>query len=164
MYQASAGVRAPLPRFGLAVDDIGLWELNEAFSVQVIYCQAGLPRPVSFGFCVRAHRSAFAGSLGQKAFHGYLGDDVALWRKHDAVGLIEDGAWVKEILVDQGEVDPFLDQQLRSNLLIAACHNAGIALSLNLRPGYDHSYYFISTFMRDQLRWHAERLGFRLER
>ena len=101
---------------------------------------------------------------GQKAFHGYLGDDVALWRKHDAVALIEDGARVKEILVDQGEEDPFLGQQLRSNLLALACDNAGIALSLNLRSGYDHSYYFISTFMRDQLRWHAERLGCRLER
>jgi len=96
---------------------------------------------------------------GEKALGGYLGPDRAAWRRHDAVALIEDGARVPELLVDQGEADPFLTEQLRPDLLAEACERAGIPLSLRMRPGYDHSYYFISTFMADQLRWHAERLG-----
>jgi S-formylglutathione hydrolase len=95
---------------------------------------------------------------GQKALSLYLGSDRAAWRRRDAVALIEDGARVPEILVDQGEADTFLAEQLRPELLERACAEAGIALELRRRPGYDHSYYFISTFMADQLRWHAERL------
>jgi len=95
---------------------------------------------------------------GQKALAGYLGDDRAAWRRHDAVALIEDGARVPELLVDVGGADPFLPQELRPDLLERACADAGIALTLRLQPGYDHSYYFISTFMADHLRWHAERL------
>jgi S-formylglutathione hydrolase len=96
---------------------------------------------------------------GEKALGGYLGADRAAWRAHDAVALIEDGARVPEILVDQGEADQFLTEQLRPDLLEAACGSAGIALTLRRQPGYDHSYYFISTFMDDHLRWHAARLG-----
>ncbi|CAD7340055.1 S-formylglutathione hydrolase [Sphingomonadales bacterium 56] len=96
---------------------------------------------------------------GEKALGGYLGDDRATWRKHDAVALIEDGARVPELLVDQGTADQFLEQQLRPELLQAACDAAGIGLTLNMREGYDHSYYFISSFMTDHLRWHAARLG-----
>jgi len=95
---------------------------------------------------------------GEKALGGYLGNDKALWRKHDAVALIEDGARVSELLVDQGESDQFLQQQLRPELLKAACEKAGISLTLRLQPGYDHSYYFISTFMEDHLRWHGKHL------
>jgi len=95
---------------------------------------------------------------GQKALSGYLGDDRAAWRHHDAVALIEDGARVADLLVDQGEADPFLAEQLRPNLLDAACKAAGIPLTLRLQPGYDHSYYTISTFMEDHLRWHGARL------
>jgi len=95
---------------------------------------------------------------GQKAFERYLGPDRAAWRKHDAVALIEDGARVNALLVDQGDKDPFLKKQLQPELLQAACGAAGIDLTLRLQPGYDHSYYFISTFMADQLRWHAEKL------
>jgi len=95
---------------------------------------------------------------GQKALAGYLGDDRASWRKHDAVALIEDGAKLKELLVDVGTADPFLEQELRPELLERACADAGIALKLRRQPGYDHSYYFISTFMADHLAWHAERL------
>jgi len=95
---------------------------------------------------------------GQKALGGYLGQDLAAWRRHDAVALIEDGARVPALLVDQGMADNFLEQQLRPELLKAACEAAGIDLTLNLREGYDHSYYFISTFMADHLRWHAARL------
>jgi S-formylglutathione hydrolase len=96
---------------------------------------------------------------GQKALAGYLGEHRALWRKHDAVALIEDGARLPEILVDVGTADPFLEQELRPELLEPACADAGIALTLRRQPGYDHSYYFISTFMADHLRWHSERLA-----
>jgi len=95
---------------------------------------------------------------GQKALGGYLGDDRAAWRAHDAVALIEDGARVPELLVDQGEADNFLAEQLKPQLLAEACAKAGIDLTLRMQPGYDHSYYFISTFMEDHLRWHAARL------
>ncbi|MHA6767133.1 S-formylglutathione hydrolase [Sphingobium ummariense] len=95
---------------------------------------------------------------GQKALSGYLGDDHAAWRRHDAVALIEDGARVPALLVDQGEADGFLERELRPDLLRAACAAAGIPLELRLQSGYDHSYYFISTFMADHLRWHADRL------
>lgn len=96
---------------------------------------------------------------GEKALGRYLGDDRAAWRRHDAVALIEDGARVDELLVDQGAADAFLAEQLRPELLEAVCAAAGIPLTLRLQPGYDHSYYFISTFMADHLAWHAERLS-----
>jgi S-formylglutathione hydrolase len=96
---------------------------------------------------------------GQKAFKGYLGEDAAAWRAHDAVALIEDGRRARELLVDVGGADPFLDKELKPQLLEAACRAAGIPLTLRRQEGYDHSYFFISTFMEDHLRWHAERLG-----
>ncbi len=96
---------------------------------------------------------------GRKAFTYYLGDDDAAWRAHDAVALIEEGARLPELLVDIGTADPFLEEQLRPELIEAACAEAGIPLELRRQPGYDHSYYFISTFMADHVRWHAERLG-----
>jgi S-formylglutathione hydrolase len=95
---------------------------------------------------------------GQKALPGYLGEDRAAWRKHDAVALIEDGARVADLLVDQGEADNFLGAQLQPERLEKACADAGIPLTLRRQPGYDHSYFFISTFMADHLGWHAERL------
>ena len=96
---------------------------------------------------------------GEKALGGYLGEDRAAWRKHDAVALIEDGARIDALLVDQGAGDSFLEGQLRPELLRTACDAAGIDLTIHLRDGYDHSYYFISSFMDDHLRWHAARLG-----
>lgn len=96
---------------------------------------------------------------GEKALGAYLGADRAAWREHDAVALIEDGARVDELLVDVGTADPFLDTELKPELLEAACAEAGIALTLNRRTGYDHSYYFISSFMADHVRWHADRLA-----
>ena len=95
---------------------------------------------------------------GEKALEGYLGEDRAAWRAHDAVALIEDGARAEALLVDQGESDQFLDKQLKPDLLQAACEKAGIPLTLRRQPGYDHSYYFVSSFMAAQLDWHAERL------
>jgi S-formylglutathione hydrolase len=96
---------------------------------------------------------------GIKALGGYLGDDRAAWRKHDAVALIEDGARFSDLLVDYGDADPFLAEQLRPELLQGACAQAGIKLKLRSHSGYDHSYYFISTLMEDHLRWHAARLS-----
>ncbi len=95
---------------------------------------------------------------GQKALAAYLGDDRAVWRRHDAVALIEDGARVPDLLIDQGTADAFLSEQLRPELIKAACDAAHMRLTLRLQPGYDHSYYFISTFMADHLHWHAARL------
>jgi S-formylglutathione hydrolase len=98
-------------------------------------------------------------SWGQKALGGYLGPDRAAWAKHDAVALIEAGARVPNLLVDQGEADVFLAKELRLDLLREACAAAGQELTLRMQPGYDHSYYFISTFMGEHLAWHRERLG-----
>jgi S-formylglutathione hydrolase len=95
---------------------------------------------------------------GRKALNHYLGPDETTWRRHDTVAMIEDGARLDELLVDIGDVDPFLDKELKPELLEAACRDAGISLTLRRQPGYDHSYYFISTFMADHVRWHAERL------
>ena len=95
---------------------------------------------------------------GIKALGGYLGGDKTSWRKHDAVALIEDGARLPELLVDVGDKDPFIEKELRPEVLEGACADARIALTLRRQAGYDHSYYFISTFMADHLGWHAERL------
>lgn len=95
---------------------------------------------------------------GEKALAGYLGPDQEKWRDHDAVALIEAGARLPELLVDQGDADQFLAEQLRPELLADACKAAGIDLTLRMQPGYDHSYHFISTFMPDHVRWHADRL------
>lgn len=96
---------------------------------------------------------------GQKALGRYLGEDRSKWRAHDAAALIEDGARLPELLVDVGDADPFLDKELKPELLERACADAGVALTLRRQPGYDHSYFFISTFMADHLRWHAKRLA-----
>jgi S-formylglutathione hydrolase len=96
---------------------------------------------------------------GEKALGGYLGPDRAAWRKHDAMALIEDGARLPELLVDVGDADPFLADQLRPELLQDACAEAAIDLTLRVQPGYDHSYNFILTFMADHLAWHAARLA-----
>ena len=95
---------------------------------------------------------------GEKALGKYLGDDRAAWREYDACAMIADGARVPELLVEQGTADQFLEEQLKPHLLQDACDKAGIDLTLNMREGYDHSYYFISTFLGDHVRWHAERL------
>lgn len=96
---------------------------------------------------------------GQKAFSNYLGLDRAAWRAYDACALIEDGARFSEILVDQGDKDPYLEEQLKPNLLEAACRKGGAPLTLRMQAGYDHSFFFISTFMEDHLRWHHARLA-----
>ncbi len=92
------------------------------------------------------------------AFEKYLGNDQSAWRAYDTTALIEDGHRIESLLVDQGTSDSFLDDGLRPWLLQEACTKAGIPLTLNMQEGYDHSYYFISTFMDEHLRWHAARL------
>ena len=96
---------------------------------------------------------------GEKALPRYLGADRKAWREYDAVALIEDGARVPDLLVDQGTADNFLTEQLQTERLETACRDAGIAATIRMQEGYDHSYYFISTFMADHIAWHAERLG-----
>ncbi|WCT76498.1 S-formylglutathione hydrolase [Novosphingobium humi] len=95
---------------------------------------------------------------GEKALGGYLGDDRGAWREYDAVALIEDGARLPYLLVDQGEADGFLEGQLKTQLLVEACEKAGQPATIRMQSGYDHSYYFISTFMAEHVAWHAERL------
>jgi S-formylglutathione hydrolase len=95
---------------------------------------------------------------GEKALGGYLGEDRSSWREYDACALIEDGANVASILVDQGSDDNFLDEQLKPGLLESACSTAGIDLTLRMQPGFDHSYYFIASFIEDHLRWHSDHL------
>ncbi|WP_374413461.1 S-formylglutathione hydrolase [Novosphingobium colocasiae] len=95
---------------------------------------------------------------GDKALTGYIGPDRPAWRAYDAVALIEDGARLPDLLVDQGTADTFLEEQLKTPLLQDACARAGQPATIRMQDGYDHSYYFISTFMAEHVAWHAARL------
>jgi len=95
---------------------------------------------------------------GRKAFKAYLGEDEAAWKQHDAVELIASATERLPLLVDQGDADDFLTGQLRPDLLQAACEQAGHPLTLRLQPGYDHSYYFIASFIGEHLAHHARAL------
>jgi S-formylglutathione hydrolase len=95
---------------------------------------------------------------GEKALGGYIGQDRAQWRAYDSVALIADGARLPDLLVDQGSDDTFLEAQLKTHLLTEQCAAVGQPATIRMQPGYDHSYYFISTFMGEHLTWHAERL------
>ena len=98
---------------------------------------------------------------GRKAFAAYLGDDEAAWREHDAALLLEAGAAkdrFDDILVDQGLADSFLEAQLKPELLEAAAAKMGQKLTLRRQEGYDHSYFFMTSFIEDHLAWHATRL------
>jgi len=95
---------------------------------------------------------------GQKAFSAYLGADEKTWAEHDSCALLANRGWTRDILIDQGDADEFLKPQLRPDLFAEACKSRRVPLSLRMQAGYDHSYYFISTFMADHARWHAERL------
>lgn len=103
---------------------------------------------------------------GEKAFTAYLGPDRDVWRAHDSVALIEDGAGAAfdEILIDQGTADNFLSTELKPELIEAAAAKAGVRLRLRRQPGYDHGYFFISTFIADHVAHHAARLGSRMAR
>lgn len=95
---------------------------------------------------------------GRKALGGYLGEDRDTWKVHDATELIRAGALVREILVDQGDADDFLGEQLKPELLVAVCGEMGQPVNFRMQPGYDHSYHFVATFIGDHVRFHAERL------
>ena len=95
---------------------------------------------------------------GEKALSGYLGDDKSAWLDYDACALIADGARHDHILVDQGTADNFLEKELKTELLELACEKAGLQAEIRMQAGYDHSYYFISTFMPEHIAWHADRL------
>ena len=96
---------------------------------------------------------------GEKALGRYLGEDAAAWREYDAIALIEDGARLPDLLVDQGTADNFLEEQLQTHRLITACEEAGIAARIRMQEGYDHSYFFISTFLAEHIEWHAKKLA-----
>ncbi|MHB8252530.1 MAG: S-formylglutathione hydrolase [Acidiferrobacter sp.] len=97
---------------------------------------------------------------GEKALTRYLGADPALWQPYDAAALVEKCGWSgPPILVDQGTQDQFLEAQLMPERLAAACERAGVGLTLRMQEGYDHSYYFIASFIEDHLRFHARHLG-----
>ncbi len=98
---------------------------------------------------------------GEKAFTAYLGDDRTAWAAHDAALLIETGVGegcYDDILIDQGDADPFLVEQLKPELLVAAGKAAGQAITLRMQPGYDHSYFFMASFIADHVAFHARRL------
>ncbi len=124
----------------------------------------GLRNPVMF-----RSLSAFApicttlhSPWGQKALGYYLGDDTSTWHDYDACEVARHSGHVTQydrILVDQGADDPYLEEQLRPELLEAACKESGLPLELRIHEGYDHGYYFISTFIEEHLKFHADRLG-----
>jgi len=95
---------------------------------------------------------------GEKAFGGYLGSDRAAWAEYDATELIAKRGWHSEILIDQGSADDFLESQLKPELFQKACEATGAKLTLRIQEGYDHSYYFIATFMEDHFAHHARQL------
>ncbi|MGY0610654.1 S-formylglutathione hydrolase [Luteimonas sp. A501] len=95
---------------------------------------------------------------GEKALGAYLGDDREAWKQYDAVELVKSAKERLPLLVDQGDADEFLDNQLRPQLLQAACEAAGHPLELRMQPGYDHSYYFIASFIGDHVAHHARAL------
>lgn len=96
---------------------------------------------------------------GEKALTAYLGADRGLWRAYDACAMIEDGARPSALLIDQGLNDDFVTSQLKPELLQMACEKSGIDLTYRAHPGYDHSYYFIASFIDDHLAWHAAELS-----
>ena len=95
---------------------------------------------------------------GAKALGGYIGENQKKWREYDARALLADGARAEDLLVDQGTADNFLQDQLKTQLLEDICEKVGQKATIRYQPGYDHSYYFIATFMEEHLRWHAARL------
>ena len=96
---------------------------------------------------------------GEKAFTGYLGADRATWKAHDASELVGASDWSSEILIDQGTADGFLDEQLKPHLFLAAAREAGVPVTLRYQSGYDHSYYFMASFMADHIAHHARLLA-----
>ena len=119
-------------------------------------CQCGAIR-----FCVTGDlndASICHCRMCQKAFGAYLGDDRAAWHSYDATALVASASERLPLLVDQGDADEFLNAQLKPELLQAACAAAGHPLLLRMRPGHDHSYYFIASFIGEHVAHHAAAL------
>lgn len=95
---------------------------------------------------------------GEKAFHHYLGPDRTLWQEFDACQLLASRSWQRSILVDQGTEDPFLQHQLKAQHLEAVCQSNNIELICNYRKGYDHSYFFIASFIKNHIEYHHQQL------
>jgi S-formylglutathione hydrolase len=95
---------------------------------------------------------------GQKAFSAYLGEDRAAWRDYDSCALMREVQSRLPMLIDQGDSDQFLADQLQPERLDVVAKEVGFPLTLRVQPGYDHSYYFIATFVEDHLRFHAQHL------
>lgn len=155
---------------------------EELFSLVRENCQVDLTRAGIFGHSMGGHGaltialknphkfksvSAFApicspiqSPWGQNAFQKYLGNDHKKWLEYDAVALIEQHGWKgPSILIDQGTADIYIDSQLKPELLREACQQHNVALNLRLQKGYDHSYYFISSFMEDHIKYHLQYLN-----
>ena len=155
--------------------------VNELPGVVAAYFNADVSRSGIFGHSMGGHGaltiafknpdkyrslSAFApiaapiqSPWGVKAFTGYLGAYRAAWSQYDATELVKAGhKFAGGVLIDQGTADKFLADQLKPELLAAACKAAGQAVTLNLREGYDHGYFFIQTFIGDHIAWHAQKL------
>ncbi len=96
---------------------------------------------------------------GEKALSGYLGPDREAWKAYDSCELIRAQPSDATIFIDQGAADPFLTEQLKPDLLVEACEDAGQRFELRMQPHYDHSYFFIASFIEDHLRHHARVLG-----
>lgn len=119
-----------------------------------------LKNPDQFRTC-----SAFApiaapseGPWGQKAFTNYLGENRKSWAAYDATNLVAEKPSAADILIDQGAADEWLDAELKPDIFASAAHAAGQSLTLRMQDGYDHSFYFIATFLEDHFRWHHDRL------
>ena len=95
---------------------------------------------------------------GQKAFRRYLGKEESSWDDYDSCSLIRKQGWQKDILIDQGEEDEFLADQLKPESFAKACDEKNVSLTLRMQPGFDHSYFFIATFIQDHIDWHSQRL------
>ena len=96
---------------------------------------------------------------GHKALGNYLGADKSLWAEHDSCALLRERGTSLPMLVDQGSGDTFLEEQLKTPLLVAACEDAGVAATIRMQDGYDHSYFFIASFIDEHIAFHANHCG-----
>ena len=150
--------RVVLERFAARDDRIGLFghSMGGHGALTLALNNPGLYQSVSAFAPIAAPMQC---PWGVKAFGGYLGEDRAAWARHDATELIQSGARVPPLLIDQGLADKFLAEQLHPELFEAVCIKAGQPLTLRRHEGFDHSYYFISTFMADHIAHHAQQLN-----
>ena len=149
--------RLVLERFAARDDRVGIFghSMGGHGALTLALKHPGLYRSVSAFAPIAAPMRC---PWGVKAFGGYLGDDRRAWARHDATELVRAGARVPPLLIDQGLADQFLAEQLHPDLFEAACRSAGQPLTLRRHAGYDHGYYFISSFIADHIAHHARLL------